>query len=116
MSRLSEAIGIRLSVLLGTVTMGVMVLIASFADQLWQFYAIFFIGSFIGGGSLFAPMVANASRWFKTGVGLAIGVVSGGQALGKGWSPISAARRSASSGGATRFCGWAFRCWRRCRC
>ena len=87
MSRLSEAIGIRRSVLLGTVTMGVMVLIASFADQLWQFYAIFFIGSFIGGGSLFAPMVANTSRWFKTGVGLAIGVVSGGQALGQGLVP-----------------------------
>ena len=79
--------------------MGVMVLIASFADQLWQFYAIFFIGSFIGGGSLFAPMVANASRWFKTGVGLAIGVVSGGEALGQGLVPYF-------SGKAISIIGW----------
>ena len=87
MSRISEIIGIRRSVMLGAVVMGLMVLIASRADQLWQFYAIFFIGSFIGGGSLFAPLVANTSRWFKTGVGLAIGIVSGGQALGQGLVP-----------------------------
>ena len=43
-------------VMLGALVMGLMVLIASRADQLWQFYAIFFIGSFIGGGSLFAPL------------------------------------------------------------
>lgn len=87
MSRVSETIGIRRSVMLGAVTMGLAVLLASRADQLWQFYAIFFIGSFIGGGSLFAPMIANTSRWFKTGVGLAIGIVSGGQALGQGLIP-----------------------------
>ena len=87
MARVSEAIGIRRSVMLGAVTMGLSVLLASRADQLWHFYAIFFIGSFVGGGSLFAPMIANTSRWFKTGVGLAIGIVSGGQALGQGLVP-----------------------------
>lgn len=87
MSRVSESIGIRRSVMLGAITMGLSVLLASRADQLWQFYAIFFLGSFIGGGSLFAPMIANTSRWFKTGVGLAIGIVSGGQALGQGLVP-----------------------------
>ena len=87
MARISEAIGIRRSVMLGAVTMGLSVLLASRADQLWHFYAIFFIGSFVGGGSLFAPMIANTSRWFKTGVGLAIGIVSGGQALGQGLVP-----------------------------
>ncbi|MAM69349.1 MAG: MFS transporter [Rhodospirillaceae bacterium] len=87
MSRVSEIIGVRKSVMLGAVAMGLSVLLASQADQLWQFYAIFFVGSFIGGGSLFAPMIANTSRWFKTGVGLAIGIVSGGQALGQGLVP-----------------------------
>ena len=87
MSRVSEVIGVRKSVLLGAVAMGLSVLLASLADQLWQFYAIFFVGSFVGGGSLFAPMIANTSRWFKTGVGLAIGIVSGGQALGQGLVP-----------------------------
>ena len=87
MSRVSEVIGVRKSVMLGAVAMGLSVLLASQADQLWQFYAIFFAGSFIGGGSLFAPMIANTSRWFKTGVGLAIGIVSGGQALGQGLVP-----------------------------
>jgi MFS family permease len=87
MGRVSEFIGIRRSVFLGSITLGLAVLIASRADQLWQFYAIFFLGSFLGGGSLFAPLVANTSRWFKTGVGLAIGIVSGGQALGQGLIP-----------------------------
>ena len=87
MGRVSEFIGIRRSVFLGSITMGLAVLLASRADQLWQFYAIFFLGSFLGGGSLFAPLVANTSRWFKTGVGLAIGIVSGGQALGQGLIP-----------------------------
>ena len=87
MSRISESIGIKRTVLLGTITMGLSVTIASRADQLWEFYAIFFLGSFIGGGSLFAPLVANTSRWFKTGLGLAIGIVSAGQALGQGLVP-----------------------------
>jgi MFS family permease len=87
MSRISETIGIRRSIMLGTIVMGLSVVIASRADQLWQFYAIFFLGSFLGGGSLFAPLIANTSRWFRTGIGLAIGIVSGGQALGQGLVP-----------------------------
>jgi MFS family permease len=87
MSRVSEFVGVRRSVMLGAVTLGLTLLIASRADQLWQFYAIFFVGSFVGGGSLFAPLIANTSRWFKTGVGLAIGIVSAGQALGQGLVP-----------------------------
>ena len=73
--------------MLGALTMGLSVLLVSRSDQLWQFYAVFFIGSFIGGGSLFAPIIANTSRWFKKGVGLAIGIVSAGQALGQGLVP-----------------------------
>ena len=87
MGRISESIGIRKSVMLGALTMGLSVLLASRSDQLWQFYAVFFIGSFIGGGSLFAPIIANTGRWFKKGVGLAIGIVSAGQALGQGLVP-----------------------------
>lgn len=87
MGRVSEFIGIRRSVMFGAIVMGLSVLLASRADQLWQFYVIFFVGSFIGGGSLFAPMIANTSRWFKTGVGVAIGIVTGGQALGQGLVP-----------------------------
>ena len=87
MSRISESIGIRRSVMLGSIAMGLSVISASLADQLWEFYVIFFLGSFIGGGSLFAPLIANTSKWFKTGVGLAIGIVSAGQALGQGLVP-----------------------------
>jgi len=87
MSRISESIGIRRSVMLGSVAMGLSVISASLADQLWEFYAIFFLGSFIGGGSLFAPLIANTGKWFKTGLGLAIGIVSAGQALGQGLVP-----------------------------
>lgn len=87
MSKASELIGIRRTIMIGAVTMSLCVLIASFANQLWQFYTIFFLGGFLGGGSLFAPLVANTGKWFKKGVGLAIGIVTGGQALGQGLVP-----------------------------
>ena len=93
MSRISESIGIRRSVMLGSIAMGLSVISASLADQLWEFYVIFFLGSFIGGGSLFAPLIANTSKWFKTGVGLAIGIVSAGQALGQGLVPSRSTSR-----------------------
>lgn len=91
MSRASEFIGIRRTIMIGAVTMSLCVLIASRADQLWQFYTIFFLGGFLGGGSLFAPLVANTGIWFNKGVGLAIGIVTGGAGVGTG--PGSLPRR-----------------------
>jgi MFS family permease len=66
-------------------------LASSQALALWHLYVLFFLAGFLGAGSLFAPLVANAGNWFKTGVGLAIGIVSAGQALGQGGVPFVSA-------------------------
>jgi MFS family permease len=74
--------------LFGAVILGVCVLVASLASELWQFYLLFFIAGAFGGGSLFAPLIALVGNWFRTGAGLAIGIASAGQAVGQGGIPF----------------------------
>lgn len=77
--------------LFGSVVLSLCMLASSQATTLWQFYILFFIAGFLGAGSLFAPLIANAGNWFKTGAGLAVGIVSAGQALGQGGVPFGCA-------------------------
>jgi MFS family permease len=72
----------------GAIALGVCVLAASWADKLWQLYLLFFLAGAFGGGSLFAPLIALVGNWFRTGAGLAIGIVSAGQAVGQGGVPF----------------------------
>ena len=74
--------------LFGGVVLSLCLLVASRAEALWQFYILFFIAGFLGAGALFSPLIANAGNWFKTSAGLAIGIVSAGQALGQGGVPF----------------------------
>ena len=53
-------------------------------------YCSFLAGAF-GGGSLFAPLIALVGNWFRTGAGLAIGIASAGQAVGRGGVPFGTA-------------------------
>lgn len=91
MGRMADRTTARRVGLIGAVVLGLCLLAAAWADALWQFYVLFFIAGFLGAGGLFAPIVANVGNWFKTGVGLALGIVSAGQALGQGGVPFSAA-------------------------
>jgi len=91
MGRVADRTSTRPVILIGATTLGLCILAASYADALWQFYLLFFIAGFFGAGSLFAPLVANVGNWFNKGVGLAIGIVSAGQALGQGAVPFGIA-------------------------
>lgn len=66
-------------------------LAASWATSLPQLYAIFFLAGLLGGGALFAPLIAVVGSWFPAGAGLAIGIVSAGHGLGQGGVPFAAA-------------------------
>ncbi len=84
--------GIRRICVVGALVLSFCIIAASFAGELWQFYVLFLIAGAFGGGAFFAPMLALVGNWFTTGSGLALGVVSAGQALGQGVVPFVAAR------------------------
>ncbi len=88
---IADRVAVRAICVIGAITLSIALLLASQADELWQFYSIFFVAGFIGGGALFAPVIALVGNWFVKGAGLAIGIVSAGQALGQGLVPFIAA-------------------------
>ena len=88
MGRIADNVSKKRVCLFGAVVLGVCVLTAAWADRLWQLYLLFFIAGAFGGGSLFAPLIALVGNWFRSGAGLAIGIVSAGQAVGQGGVPF----------------------------
>jgi len=88
MGRIGDRTNKRKVCLFGAIVLGVCVLAASWADKPWQLYLLFFVAGAVGGGSLFAPLIALVGNWFRTGAGLAIGIVSAGQAVGQGGVPF----------------------------
>ncbi len=91
MGRIADRTSTRQVCLVGSIVLGLCILGASRAEALWQFYLLFFLGGFLGAGSLFAPLIANVGNWFKSGAGLALGIASAGQALGQGGIPYGIA-------------------------
>ncbi len=86
--RMADRIGTRPVLLFGVVVLGLCYLAAFFLTSLWQYYALFVVAGFFGAGAIFAPVVALVGNWFTAGAGLAIGIVSAGQALGQGGVPF----------------------------
>ena len=91
MGRIADRTSTRRVCLVGSIVLGLCILGASRAEALWQFYLLFFLGGFLGAGSLFAPLVANVGNWFRSSAGLALGITSAGQALGQGAVPYGIA-------------------------
>lgn len=91
MGRLADRFGTRRICLFGAVVLGLSVLASAYADRLWQFYALYLLAGAAGGAAFFAPVVALVGNWFRTGAGLALGIVSAGQAVGQGGIPLAAA-------------------------
>lgn len=91
MGRVTDRVGVRGVVLTGAIVTGLAVLAASRAQSLWQLYGLFFLAGAFGGGALFAPLMAAVGSWFRTGAGLAIGLVAAGQAAGQGGIPLASA-------------------------
>ncbi|WP_424812809.1 MFS transporter [Roseococcus sp. YIM B11640] len=91
MGRVADRAGIRLVCLVAAMAVGLGVGGAAFADQLWQFYLLFFLAGALGAGALFGPVIAAVGGWFPAGAGLAIGIASAGQAIGQGGVPFVAA-------------------------
>jgi len=96
--RMADRIGARPVLLFGVVVLGLCYLAGYFLSSRWQFYAVFVVAGFFGAGAIFAPVLALVGNWFSTGAGLAIGIVSAGQALGQGGVPFASSYLIASYG------------------
>ena len=91
MGRLADRISTQRICIFGAIVLGSCVLASAHANQLWQFYTLYFFAGALGGAAFFAPLVALTGSWFTVGAGLAIGIVSAGQAVGQGGIPLVAA-------------------------
>ncbi|MCO6419091.1 MFS transporter [Siccirubricoccus sp. KC 17139] len=90
MGMVADRAGVRRVALAGAGAVGLCVLLAAGASQLWQFYLLFFLAGLLGAG-LFAPLLSLVGNWFPAGAGLAIGIASAGQAVGQGGVPFATA-------------------------
>jgi MFS family permease len=91
MGRVADLSSARRVGLFGAIVLGLCLIAVARADELWQFHLLFFLAGFLGAGSFFAPLVANAGNWFTKDAGLALGIVTAGQAAGQGGVPYCAA-------------------------
>jgi MFS family permease len=96
--RVADRIGARPVLVFGVVVLGLCYLAASLLTSLWQYYALFLVAGFFGAGAIFPPVMALVGNWFAVGAGLAIGIVSAGQALGQGGVPFASSYLIASYG------------------
>jgi len=76
--------------LLGAVMMGGGAMVVSTITNQWQLWAVYgvLIG-LLGNATMFAPLMANITRWFDKNRGMAVGIVASGQSLaGFLWPPV----------------------------
>lgn len=90
MGRWSDRVGVALPVGLGVCMIAAGAWLASGSQDKWQlFFAHGVLIGLLGNAALFAPLVANTSRWFERRRGIAVAVVASGQTVGGAvWPPI----------------------------
>jgi MFS family permease len=82
MGRLTDRTGIIPVVLIGAMMIPAGALALSHVTEAWQFCLVFgFMIGFLGNATLFAPLIATATRWFDRRRGLAVAIVASGQGL-----------------------------------
>ena len=75
---LTDRIGTRPVVLIGSLLLGIVLVLASRATSLIAFQLSYGIGVGLAGGAFFAPMMAAVTGWFDKHRGLAVSLVSAG--------------------------------------
>src|SRR5258706_15558887 len=89
MGRLSARFGVIVPVLIGSVSLGLGFIAASFSQNLLQFTAIHGLLIGIGTSGTFVPLVADITLWFTRRRGIAVAIVMSGNCLaGTVWPPI----------------------------
>ena len=78
---LSDRYGTRIVVLAGSILLGIGLVTASQAQELWQFQLCFGVLIGIAAGSFYAPMMAVVTAWFDKNRSLAVSLVSAGMGV-----------------------------------
>jgi MFS family permease len=90
MGRLSDRVGVLWPVVIGTVMLAAGYVLAGLSGALWQFVLAqaVLIGG-LGSSATFAPLVADASLWFRRYRGIAVALcASGNYIAGTFWPPV----------------------------
>src|SRR5438445_1848110 len=89
MGRLSDRFGVIVPVLVGSVSLGLGFIAASFSQNLLQFTAIHGLLIGVGTSGSFVPLVADITLWFTRRRGIAVAIVMSGNYLaGTVWPPL----------------------------
>ncbi|KAF9343794.1 hypothetical protein BGX26_005196, partial [Mortierella sp. AD094] len=92
----ADKVGYRTTALLGTCLMALALILASFADQIWQLYLSQGVLLGIGASLVYYPAIGAPSHWFDAKRGLALGLaVSGTGFGGLGLAPATQAMMDA---------------------
>jgi MFS family permease len=89
MGALADRFGVMVPVLIGSVTLGIGLILAGLSGSLWQFaLAHGVLAGFLGCSATFAPLVADSSLWFNKRRGIAVAIaISGNYLAGTVWPP-----------------------------
>ena len=90
MGRLTDKMGVRTPVILGSISISLGYILASQATSMWQFILAqaLLIGMF-GSSATFGPLVADVTLWFVKRRGIAVAIVASGNYLaGTIWPPL----------------------------
>jgi MFS family permease len=90
MGRLSDRRGIMVPLLIGAIMLGIGFVLASMAQNYWQFVlAQALLIGMLGSSATFGPLVADISLWFLRQRGIAVAIVASGNYLaGAIWPPL----------------------------
>ncbi len=77
-----DAIGPRITIVSGAFCLGGGFFLSGMVHELWQIYLVYGVLAGAGLSSVYGPVMATVSRWFRRRQGMALGLVSSGIGLG----------------------------------
>jgi len=89
MGRLSDRFGILLPVVIGAISLSLGYILAGFSQNLWQYAIVHGVLIGLGTSTVFAPMMADISHWFRRRRGIAVSICAcGNYVAGTIWPPV----------------------------
>ena len=85
---IADRFGTRWFGVIGALAMALSLFLLSGLNNLFQFYAFYFLFGAFGNAMVSTPLFANVGFWFRQNPGLALGVTASGGAIGQGIVPF----------------------------
>ncbi len=82
MGHVADRRGAKLTVIIGGVSMGLGLLLASRTTAIWHLYVLYGVLGGVGAASFYVPLASTLSRWFIGKRGLVFGIYTAGIGLG----------------------------------